>query len=220
MVSLFFGDSLTEGSNSNYNFTDFLEGAGKLGSCKNRGVGGTTIGEYSIYPVDGNSLLSQIEKYTENVREADYIFIEYGSNDVSAVMCGFATVQTVVVSFVKAVDWIKQINQRAQIVFLAFCNTQYLVNSNIVLKRGNQMCDYLEHDYFAKFDFKFPVTKYVRIYEDIIFNISKVCDIISMFDEEMLRDEYISDDNIHPNVEGHKRIAENILRQCKQKYFK
>ena len=46
-------------------------------------------------------------------------------------------------------------------------------------------------------------------------NISRVCDIITMFDTAMLNDmdSYISDDNIHPNEVGHKRIADNILMQ-------
>lgn len=202
---LFFGDSLTEGSNSSMSFTDYLD---TKFDARNLGVSGTTIGEYSIYPVDGNSLLSQIKKHIDLIKSASDIFIEYGSNDVSAVMCGFATIQTVTVSFVKAVDWIKQLNPDAKIWFLSF-GSEYIVRD-----RGRSMCDYLENDYFSKFNFTFPLSLYVDTYEKIIYNISKVCDIINMFDDEMLNDkEYISDDNIHPNEKGHARIAQNILNQ-------
>ena len=203
---LFFGDSLTEGSNCECAYPDFILEPDKV---VNLGYSGTTIGEYSIYPVDGHSLLSMIGANKDRIRHADKIFIEYGSNDVSAVMCGFATVQTVIVSFVKAIDWIRQLNTYASIYFLEFGN------ADIISNRGKRMCDYLKHDYFKQFNFEFPETVYQRTYIEIVDNISKVCDIITMFDYDMLKDmdKYISDDNIHPNVEGHKRIAENILKQ-------
>ena len=203
---LFFGDSLTEGSNCEHSFTDYLP-------CEwdvyNLSVSGTTIGEYSIYPVDGDSLLGQISKHTEGIKCASDIFIEYGSNDVSAVMCGFATIQTVIVSFVKAIDWIKQLNPDVTIHFLG------IIDDAIIMNRAEKMCDYLKNDYFKSFNFNFPVNIYVAYYKQIIDNISKVCDIITMFDAAMLNDmdSYISDDNIHPNELGHKRIADNILMQ-------
>lgn len=209
MSLIFFGDSLTEGDNCDTTFTEFLP---LEFDVYNYGVSGTTIGEYSIYPVDGNSLLSQIEQHKEDIKGASDIFIEYGSNDVSAVMCGFATVQTVTVSFVKAVDWIKQLNPYVNIHFLSF-------GSDAVIKqKGANMCNYLEQDYFSKFDFKFPVSVYVQIYNEIVHNISKVCDIMYMFDDEMVSAEYLSNDNIHPNELGHKGIAHNILAQFKERY--
>lgn len=205
MKLVFFGDSITEGSNSKLRFTDFLDPCYEV---YNFGVSGTTIGEYSIYPVDGNSLLSQIAKHQNEIKAADTIFIEYGSNDVASIMCGFATIQTVTVSFVKAVDWIKQLNEHATIIFLA------PGDESTIHDRGYDMCEYLEKDYFSAFNFKFSLSIYVEMYKQIIRNISHICDIIYMFDDEMLGEkEYISDDNIHPNEKGHKRIAENILKQ-------
>ena len=207
---LFFGDSLTRGENCEHSFTDYLP-------CEwdvyNLGVSGTTIGEYSIYPVDGDSLLGQISKHTEAIKCASDIFIEYGSNDVSAIMCGFATVQTVVVSFVKAVDWIKQLNPKVNIYFLG------MTNNDIIINRATRMCAYLKNYYFKSFNFDFPVNIYVAYYKQIIDNISKVCDIIEMFDTTMGFDmnEFTSDDNIHPNEVGHKRIAGNIVLQYRQK---
>lgn len=210
MSFVFFGDSLTEGDNCDTRFTEYLP-------CEwdvwNFGVSGTTIGEYSIYPVDGNSLLSQIEKHKDDIKCASNIFIEYGSNDVSAVMCGFATIQTVVVSFVKAVDWIEQLNPDARIIFLAFGSQE------VVKNKSENMCNYLERDYFSKFDFKFPASVYVSTYNKIICEISKVCDIMYMFDNEMTDIKYLSDDNIHPNSVGHKRIAENIIKQYGKTYM-
>jgi lysophospholipase L1-like esterase len=205
---LFFGDSLTQGENCKHNFTHYLPSDWEV---YNLAVSGTTIGEYSIYPVDGDSLLGQIAKHQDAVSCATDIFIEYGSNDVSAVMCGFATVKTITVSFVKAVDWIKQLNPKAHIYFLAFSG------EDVIYDRAERMCAYLKSDYFKDFDFEFPVSVYVKTYNQMIDNISKVCDIITMFDSTTYlkgdRDAYMSDDNIHPNEIGHKMIAGNIVKQ-------
>ncbi len=204
MKCVFFGDSLTEGDNCDCKFTDFLPIKWKV---KNFGVSGTTIGEYSIYPVDGNSLLSQIGKYKKDIEDASHIFIEYGSNDVSSIMCGFATHKTVIVSLVKAVDWIKQINSEAKIIFL-------IPGSGKVIKsKSENMCKYLEKEYFSKFDFYFPTSVYVDTYNKILCDVCKICSIMYMFDDDMESDEFISDDNIHPNRAGHIRIAENIKNQ-------
>lgn len=202
---LFFGDSLTAGENSGVSFVDYLfEGS----TTYNVAVSGTTIGEYSIYPVDGESLLGQINRHQNLVEKADVIFIEYGSNDVSAIMCGFATLQTVVVSLVKAIDWIKQLNPNAKIVYLA------PGNSNIIEDRAWAMCHYLEDDYFAKFDFKFPESVYAQTFLKVLDNVRNICDIIYMFDADMeFNDNFISDDGIHPNEYGHIRIAKNIMNQ-------
>ena len=205
MNCLFFGDSLTEGDNCDCKFTDFLPDEYNV---RNFGVSGTTIGEYSIYPVDGNSLLSQIAKHQNEIHNATHIFIEYGANDVSAVMCGVATVKTVVVSFVKAIDWIRQLNSEARIIFLA------PGSDAIIDEKSYNMCKYLEDEYFENFNFKFPGTLYADYYKDIINNISNVCDIMYMFDDDMEWEaEYLSDDNIHPNRKGHIRISRNIEKQ-------
>lgn len=201
---LFFGDSLTEGSNCDKSFTDYLP---KELNVMNVGVSGTTIGEYSIYPVDGHSLLSKIELYKDIIPVCEKIFIEYGSNDISAIMCGFATLQTVVVSLVKAVDWIKQLNPNVKIIFLA------PGDKFIIEDKAYRMCSYLENEYFEKFDFKFPESVYAQTFIKFLDNVRNICDIIYMFDDTTLEDEYISNDGIHPNEKGHQRIASNILRQ-------
>ena len=204
MSTLFFGDSLTAGSNCDCKYTDFLPSGWGV---HNHAISGTTIGNYSIYPVDGYSLLDRIEKYRGSIEGADTIFIEYGSNDVSAIMCGFATEQTVIISLVKALDWIKQLNPKAKVIFL-IPGTLSVVESI-----AKSMCNYLENDYFGKFDFKFPVSKYVSIFSSLLENIKKLCQVMYMFDESMLSDDYISDDNIHPNAKGHRHIAQNIIQQ-------
>lgn len=198
-MNLFFGDSLTAGENNNdISFVDYVRG-----NTMNLGISGTTIGEYSIYPVDGNSLLGVINRYQNAIKNADKIFLEYGCNDVAAIMCGFATVQTVTVSFVKAIDWIKQLNPFCKIYFLALGD-----EGAISTFAGNE-CYYLENNYFSKFDFKFPVSVFSDIYNKILINIDKICDIIYMFDGEVSSD-WLSSDGVHPSNAGHIEIASNI----------
>ena len=57
---------------------------------------------------------------------------------------------------------------------------------------------------------RFSPDKKVIIGQFLIFFPS---DIIYMFDDSMTDSKYFSDDNIHPNEIGHKRIALNILKQ-------
>lgn len=198
MSRLFFGDSLTAGENARFSFVDYSDFGGI-----NLAVSGTTIGEYSIYPVDGNSLLSVIASHEDTIKFADEIYIEYGCNDVSAIMCGFATVQTVTVALVKAIDWIRQLNKKAPIYFLALGEE----GSNVLKLFAKGQCDYLENDYFGAFNFSFPASIYSEVYSQIINNASNLCDIIYMFDDKTFKSEYISSDNMHPSTKGHRHIA-------------
>lgn len=210
MKAIFFGDSITAGSNSDVAFTKYLSQIKPNYEIINYGVSGTTIGEYSIYPVDGNSLLSQINRYKTDIKYADYIFLEYGLNDVSSIMCGFTTIQTVVISLVKAVDWIKQLNPYAKIMFVC------IGSKNIMEYNASSMCDYLQNDYFGKFNFKFPKNKYMDIYSQILLEVDKICDKISLFDGVKIDKEvykwYLSNDHLHPNKDGHGKIAAEISK--------
>ena len=199
-MDLFFGDSLTAGENNNdISFVDYVKG-----NTMNLGISGTTIGEYSIYPVDGNSLLGVINRNQNAIKYADKIFLEYGCNDVAAIMCGFATVKTVVVSLVKALDWIKQLNSQSKVYFLA------LGDKKTVYDFALNNSYYLQHKYFSGFDFKFPPSIYSKIYDEIRDKVRDSCDIIHMVKNNEFSNELLSDDNLHPNDEGHKIIAKNI----------
>lgn len=201
---LFFGDSLTSGENSKVKYTDFLPDTWNI---SNYAVSGTTIGEYSIYPVDGDSLLGQIGKHKKDIKEATHIFIEYGSNDVSAIMCEFATLKIVVISLFKAIDWIKQLNPKARIIYLIPGDDEVIKN------KSYNMCYYLENIYFKRLGLKFNSSIYSRTFIDLVCNIKSICDTMYMVDDEMLKQDYLSSDNIHPSELGHELIAENILNQ-------
>lgn len=203
---VFFGDSITEGSNCLTNFPEIL---GKNFYVYNSSISGTTIGEYSIYPVDGNSLLERYKK-SSHLPLATKIFLEYGVNDVASVMCGFTTMQTVIISFIKALDGIRQINNNAEIIFLAVSLDHDIINEHSKLQ-----CNYLKNDYFKGYDFVFPTHLCTEYYEQLIDAVSKKVKVVPMIEDIRFFDELwgcISDDNIHPNAKGHEIIAETIKK--------
>ena len=201
MSNIFFGDSLTEGTNSNKSFThEFFD-------SYNKGISGTTIGEYSIYPVDGNSLLSVYNKDIPTLKKCGHIFIEYGANDVSSIMCGFTTLDKVIISFVKAIDGIKQINNYGKIHFLTISD-----DIDIVKEHAEYQCMYLRDDYFRGYDFNFPASKWAELYMKIMVAVSKRVEVIPMVDDKDFFYKYLSTDNLHPNEEGHSVIAHTIKK--------
>lgn len=201
-MNVFFGDSITEGSNCSEPFTNFIP------NSINKGISGTTIGEYSIYPVDGYSLLARYD--CPEIREADTIFLEYGINDVTAIMCDFITLQKVIVSFVKVLDGIKQITN-ADIKFLSIAEPYNV----IINKYAALQCDYLSNDYFKAYDIVFPPSYWSDMYNQFIKAVSKRLPIIPMIEDIRFFDDNavcVSADNLHPNDKGHYIIAETIKK--------
>lgn len=199
-MNIFFGDSFTAGE-----MCEEGSFADRIGNSENFGVSGTTIGEYSIYPVDTYSLLSKISDCEYFIRHANNIYLEYGINDVSAILCGFTTVQTVIISFVKAIDWIKQINPTANIIFLSLSK-----DSNIITLFAKSQCEYLSNDYFKGYNFQIPYTLWKDIYEDLIRQVSKRVKVKPMFDT-IDWDKEIGEDGLHPNDLGYEHITKNLL---------
>lgn len=207
MSVIFFGDSLTAGSNSPGSYVDVLTRLGY--DCKNRGISGTTVGEYSIYPVDGYSL-SQLYPKDELLSSVDSIVLEYGINDVSSIMCGFTTFDVAIISFVKALDGINQINGHAKKIFLSISN-----DDEVIDEMARRQCDYLSNNYFDGYDFSFPFTRWADIYKRMIKEIGKRIKVVPMIDKVSFFDYNsgcVSDDNIHPNYKGHTEIAFNIIK--------
>lgn len=205
---LFFGDSITsgEGNIGNINFTDFFKK-----DTLSLGVSGTTFGRYSPYPVDEYCLLDMIQKHKEEIKQHDIIFLEYGINDTTAIMCGMASFQCVMVSVIKAVDYIKQINPRCKIYFLRLSD-----ELQIERKFAEAQCNYLKNVYFKNFDFQnFPVDVWLNNYTQLIVRISKILPVIPMFLDVDCKD-IIGKDGLHPNIVGHAFIYENIISYLSQ----
>lgn len=202
MENIFFGDSITAGSNSSYSFVS------SFNDSLNCGISGTTIGEYSIYPVDGLSLLKRYNRI-QALQTFNNVILEYGLNDVSAIMCGFTDLNKVIVSFVKVIDGIRQLTS-SNIYFLSVSN-----NDDIINEYSKLQCEYLKNDYFKGYDFEFPVSLYAKLYKDFISAVSKRVEVIPMIDDINFfheNAECIGSDNLHPNEKGHFIIAETIKK--------
>lgn len=211
MRNLFFGDSLTSGDNNNHkSYVDYISDSKKIG------ISGTTIGEYSIYPVDGNSLLSQIPRYTKEIKEAENIFLEYGINDSTAMLTNYVTGSKVLIDFVKAIDAIKQLNPNAKIYFLtvfgvsnAFGETQTKYLNNEYLKK---YCEYKKQSYK-------PI-EWVGVYYGFLGNVIDPSGIecIEMFENDEQYLDNLDEDGLHPNDKGYQIIAENIKKELYKKW--
>ena len=125
-----FGDSLGQGSNNgNYSFVNILSESGVFAAVVKACVGSATIGPYQTdSAAAGYDLVSQVDRYADDVADADIIMLEYGGNDVVAYNAGNIqmgsysdTAETVSVCgyLAKAMGRIRALNPTAKIVWLA-----------------------------------------------------------------------------------------------------
>lgn len=196
-----FGDSLGAGANNNnYSFVDILNESGKFKSVSKHCVSGSTIGPYTTdVSISNLCLINQIENYITNIQTADIIMLEYGYNDIQCLknskiqtgtiydtadkttLCGYTK---------KALNRIKEINPNATIIWISlnFDNFE-----------------------FIKEKMNVELACYSLIFESTVLRIAStyLSSIITPINGMI--DEYISSDNTHPNTDGHKYIANQIL---------
>lgn len=201
-MNLFFGDSVTAGEGCSASFVQYL--GGPLQNY-NLGVSGSTIGEYSIYPVDGYSLLSLIPKNKMSIARAKCVFIEYGINDISAVLCGNATISQVVIAWVKVFNLIKDINPNVNIYFLSYGT------HSVIKDLAECVCTYLNDTYFRDVLRIIVEEDFIHYYKLFEQSIMRYSEVIHLFDYQEYNDtKLIQADGIHPTHEGHKCIADKL----------
>lgn len=214
MKLLFIGDSITEGQGSG----SYVEYVAKLlpgHQVKKLGISGTTIGEYSLYPVEGDSLLYKLktEEYKQAIRDADLIYLEYGCNDISAVVAGNVTYSQVLFAFVKAIDAIHQINCKAQITFLALS-----CSSLILQKFSKNVISYL-NEYYKAISYCLPsaaVNAWAKKYQEFIEDIQGTVEVVDMILSTLFLEDYLAEDKLHPTLEGYEIIAYEIVNSIKE----
>lgn len=202
---LFFGDSITSGENNNFN--GFVEKLNKK-ECVNLGVSGTCIGDYSLYPVGNNNFNELIIKEKDKIKDADIIFVEYGSNDISSVLLNYTNIKNCLIELVKAVDAISQINDNAKLYFVSLGENK---------KRfAKGQVNYLKNDYFKNIDDAlFKDLNEEELYEKWLGDYNffdffvKKC-IRNVINLPLLDDSEIDKDNIHPNDKGYAKISKFI----------
>ena len=195
-----FGDSLGQGSNNgNYSFVDILSESGVFAGVVKACVGSATIGPYQKDSVAaGYDLVSQVNRYADDVAAAEIIMLEYGGNDVVAYNAGNITMgsysdtaETVSVCgyLAKAMGRIRELNPTAKIVWLAAFWDSYDLAKNTV------DAGYAD----AWLLFQATAIRLARPY---------LIGVIPIFSG--LSDAHLSSDGIHPNTTGHRQIANKI----------
>jgi len=202
MKLVFYGDSLTSGENNN--FISFVDKLSEMGYDVTKiGVSGTTIGEYSLYPVDGFSLLNQLRE--EEFIGSDYVFLEYGLNDSAVVSVGKINTLIPLLELRKRIDFIRQKSPDTKIVFLS-AGTIY--HAFAAAQEA-----YLYHDYLKDIKQFLPecCATVASTYEIICKGAAAYCDYVcQMFKEGQYISPILDDDCLHPNDKGYKIIAENV----------
>lgn len=212
MNLLFIGDSITEGQGSG-SYVEYIASRLPGHQVMKLGISGTTIGEYSPYPVEGDSLLWKLksQEYIKAVKDADMIFLEYGANDASALLLELVTARQVSVALVKAVDAIRQLNPNAKLMFLVLSKSR-----QIVADFANSMVEYLSK-YFAPLSIDFAGhlgargRKWLESYTFIVWQMSVLLPVVSMIESTSFYKEHTAEDKLHPNNEGYMIIGQNVL---------
>ena len=195
-----FGDSLGQGTNNgNYSFVDILSESGVFAEVVKACVGSATIGPYQTdSAAAGYDLVSQVNRYADDVADADIIMLEYGGNDVAAYIAGNIqmgsysdTAETVSVCgyLAKAMERIRSLNPTAKIVWLDAFWDSYDSAKNAV------DAGYAD----AWLLFQATAIRLARPY---------LIGVIPIFSG--LSDAHMSSDGVHPNTAGHRQIATKI----------
>ena len=202
---LFFGDSFTSGENNNFNgYVEKLD----LKDVKNFGVSGTCIGDYSLYPVYQNNLVQLLDKEKESIKKADTIFLEYGSNDISSIICGYTSVNVVLIDFVKCLDYIRQLNSNCKIYFLT-------LGENVNTFASGQI-EYLKNDYLKSIsNLVFSASdnlklKWISLYDEFISYVKNM--ELEMIEFPKFGEDELDKDGLHPNDKGYSKIANTIIK--------
>lgn len=205
MKLVFYGDSLTSGENNSFiSYVDKLRDKFPSNEIIKFGVSGTTTGEYSLYPVEGDSLISQLHRTVLTFKDCDLIFLEYGINDVSAIVCGKTSLTNVLLEFRKCVDFIRQNNSRCKIIFLTVADVSLM--SELQYK-------YLSEDYLADVrDLVYiDYSSWSKIYISICSFAKKLCDyVFELYPVGLDMRNFMDTDNLHPNDAGYDEISKHI----------
>lgn len=204
--NIFLGDSFTAGTNvgNQCSFPHLVSNENV--AIHNYGVDGTTIGDYSIYPV--HDYLCNLMRYRiawPNNLTNGKIFLEYGLNDVSAIMSGKTNLHAVISDLVSALDDIRQYTPNIELYFL------YIPEDMIDYFAVSQCC-YLENVYFKGLGYKYTPANYADIYNVMMNKISNILPMIPMITKGFDFDTMIDSDELHPNYAGHLHIASNIAK--------
>lgn len=183
-----YGDSYTSGENNgNISFADYL-------GIEKRGISGSCLDEYSIYPVFNGGLISQLNNTN------DTILIEYGINDAASLATGYIGYDTICIAVAKICDMLKG----KDIYFLMLTK-----NRDDMARFSVNYAQYLNEDYLKDI-YTVTARHYWDCYNSFCYIMRKKFKTIYMLPDGFR--EYDTD-NIHPTDKGYRLIADNIKKQ-------
>lgn len=203
MKILFFGDSITSAENNGFNgFVEKLN----LSDYENYGVSGSTIGDYSIYPVFDSHLIKLLQIHKHEIIIADMIFLEYGCNDISAVISGYTTMRRIILDLIKSKDYIMQLNPNIKIFFIGLGNAAQTLAIN--------QCNYLNSEYLRDLRICIDYNQWLGLYKEFERAVKAVIpNYLSLLSAQDLTNNLLDSDMIHPNDAGYQVISDDILQQ-------
>ena len=183
-----FGDSLTSGENNgNISFADYL-------GIEKRGISGTCLDEYSIYPASGG-LLSQLHDFSGTV------LLEYGINDAASLVTGYVDIAKIKVSIAKVYDLVKD----AYFLMLSSDYADMKLFSTRYAKYLNS--DYLKDLYGIEADdFLWCYVRFCEMMQRKFKTLYMLPEGFQEYDK----------DGIHPTDKGYRQIAENLKKQLEK----
>jgi len=210
---LFIEDSFTaEENNNSISYVQYLN---KDYDSTPIGISGTTIGEYSLYLVDGFSLLSQIDKYKEKIVNADTIFLEYGINDISSMLGNKVSYHGILDNLGQAIFALKQIHPTAKVKFLVLS-----LDNEVIISYANNHHEYLTKDFYLDQDINHIKQMWADNYIKLIKDISNRLETIPMILNLNQLNKYFVKNSMHPSKEGYMIIASNINSYLSSKEIK
>ena len=184
-----FGDSLTSGENNGFvSFADYL-------GIEKRGISGSCLDEYSIYPVFNGGLLSQLHDFNGTV------LLEYGINDAASLVTGYVSLATIMISVAKVYDIVKDA------YFLMLTD-----NDEDLIKLSENYAKYLNEEYLQGLDkisadeFFASYLRFSRLMQRKFKTLYLLPAGFNEFDTDM----------IHPNDKGYRLIAKHLEDQMKR----
>lgn len=204
--AVFFGDSLCAGAgNDGRGYAEILADAGVFESVKKYARSGGTIGPYTGDTSENQYCLTNVLARSDaqnDVKDADIIFIQYQNNDASAVVAGRVSMgatsdgdsDTTVCGYaVQAIKQIYALNPTVRIIWLASVRNDFALLYKSFYGEPDKVDAYILFDA--------TVLQMARTRGCAIIDISESYNYSGM----------LGSDGAHPNEDGYRCIAENIL---------
>lgn len=219
--SVWIGDSIGQGyNNSDYSYINVADESGLFAEVVKYSVGGATLGPYNTTDIaDGYSGYEQIMSHQADITDADMVFLQFCANDLQSIMAGEITAGTStdssetnsICGYVrKIISKIYELNPLARIYYLNLCDTQRIIDMV-----ADAYSSYFAQNSWGTFDEAAMRSAWIDWQANVIPTIQEYgVQVINILEDIGLNSvtmpQITTNDYIHPNSSGHKRIFDAI----------